>query len=118
MALAAGKLDAATTCPNCARQLAEEYPSQEPRMNRELIRVLAYLQDPTAAERVVEQLESDAPTIERLHAALLRRFLTTGWTTPRKLAMLQVLRRGPHHARRTQLLPATSKTSRAISLPA
>ena len=57
-------------------------------MNRELIRVLSYLQDPSTAERVVEQLESDAPMMERLHTALCARFLKSGWTTPRKLAML------------------------------
>ena len=70
-------------------------------MNRELIRVLAYLEDPSTAERVVEQLESDAPMMERLHTALCARFLTAGWTTPRKTGDAQVLGRSPHAARRT-----------------
>jgi putative membrane-bound dehydrogenase-like protein len=88
--LAAGKLTG-NNVPELRRQLAEEYPAQEVRMNRELIRVLSYLQDPAIAERVVEQLESDAPMMERLHTALCARFLTVGWTTPRKLVMLKFL---------------------------
>ncbi len=88
LALMAGKLKG-NNVPELRAQLAEEYPSQEPRMNRELIRILAYLQDPTTAEQVIGVLESDTPAIERLHAGLCARFLTTGWNTPRKLAMLQ-----------------------------
>ncbi len=90
VALASGKLNG-NNVPELRRQLSEEYPAQEVRMNRELIRLLAYLEEPTAAERVVEQLESDAPMMERLHTALCARFLTVGWTTPRRLAMLKFL---------------------------
>ncbi len=92
--LAAGNLTG-DNLPELRRQLAEEYPAQEVRMNRELIRVLSYLQDPTIAERLVEQLESDAPAMERLHTALCGRFLTVGWTTPRKMAMLKVFGGSP-----------------------
>ena len=88
LALAAGKLSGQNV-PELRSQLAEEYPSQEPRMNRELIRILAYLQEPTAAERAIGVMESDAPAIDRLHAALCARFLTAGWNTQRKLAMLK-----------------------------
>jgi putative heme-binding domain-containing protein len=88
LALAAGQLQGKNV-PELRSQLAEEYPSQEARMNRELVKLLAYLQEPSAAERVVGVLESDTPGIERLYAAMCARFLTTGWNTPRKLAMLK-----------------------------
>ncbi len=88
LALAAGNLTGKNV-PELRSQLAEEYPSQEPRMNRELVKLLVYLQEPSAAERVVGVLESDAPGVDRLQAALCARFLTVGWNTPRKLAMLK-----------------------------
>ena len=69
LALMAGQVPGHSV-PDLRRQLADEYPSQEFRMNRELVRLLAYLQEPTAAERVVSQLESDQPPLERVHAAL------------------------------------------------
>jgi putative heme-binding domain-containing protein len=88
LALIAGELKGKNV-PELRKQLAEEYPSQELRMNRELVRLLSYLQDPTTADRVVTYLESDAPPVERLHAALCARFLNAGWNTSRKLAMLK-----------------------------
>ncbi len=73
LALVAGKLTGKNV-PELRSQIAEEYPSQEPRMNRQLVRVLAYLQEPTAAERVIGVLESDTPAVERLQAALCADF--------------------------------------------
>ena len=56
-------------------QLAEEYPSRDPRMNRELVRLLVYLQEPTFAERLVEQLNSDVPSVEKMQIADARPLL-------------------------------------------
>ncbi len=99
-ALAAGELNGENV-PELRHQLAEEYPAQELRMNRELIRVLAYLDDPSTAERVVEQLESDAPMMERLHTALCARFLTFRLDNPPQDGDAQVPGRSPHRSRRT-----------------
>ncbi len=88
LALVAGHLSGKNV-PELRSQLAEEYPSQEPRMNRELVKILAYLQEPTLAERVIGVLESDAPQLDRMQAALCARFLMIGWNTARKLAMLK-----------------------------
>ena len=38
------------------RKIAEEFPSLEPRINRELARLLAYTQDETATERLLEEI--------------------------------------------------------------
>ncbi len=39
--------------PELRQQLAKEYPSRDLRMNRELVRLLTHLQEPTAAEQFV-----------------------------------------------------------------
>lgn len=70
-------------------QLAKEYPSRDAAMNRELVRLLAYLQEPTAAEQFVEQLRASIPPVEKMQIAVHARFLKTGWTLPLKLEMLQ-----------------------------
>jgi putative membrane-bound dehydrogenase-like protein len=70
-------------------QLVEEFPSKDFRMNRELSTLLAYLQEPTAPERFLEFLESDAPNVEKMQIATRARFVTEGWTTQQRLDMLQ-----------------------------
>lgn len=70
-------------------QLSEEYPSRDPRMNRELVRLLAYLQDTTLAERLVGQLKSDSPNVEKMHLLMHAPFVQHGWTTPLKLEVLK-----------------------------
>ncbi|MGD9646176.1 MAG: HEAT repeat domain-containing protein, partial [Pirellulales bacterium] len=71
-------------------QLAEEYPALEPRMNRELVRLLVYLQDATVLPRYLEELErADNPVAEKVHIALALKYLATGWTTDDRLAVLR-----------------------------
>lgn len=70
-------------------QLAEEYPSLEPRINRELIRLLTYLQDQSATDRILEELRGKAPLPEKLHLALHCRFLGEGWTRQQKMELLK-----------------------------
>ena len=70
-------------------KLSEEYPSQDYRMNRELVRLLVYMQDPTLAERLISQLNSDLPSVEKMQLVTHARFLETGWTVPLKLEMLK-----------------------------
>ena len=59
-------------------QLAEEFPSGDSLMNRELIRLLAYLQESSIIDRYLTYLKFDAPEIDRLHLALYLRFLESG----------------------------------------
>lgn len=72
-------------------QLAEEFPAQDERMNRELVRLLTYLQAPEAARLFTERLNEDIPTVEKMQLALHARFLTTGWDTEKRLAVLKFL---------------------------
>ena len=68
--------------------LLDEYPSGDYRMNRELVRLLVYLQEPTFAARLVEQLAGDMPSVERMQLLTHARFLQVGWTTHLKLDVL------------------------------
>jgi putative heme-binding domain-containing protein len=70
-------------------KLSNEYPAQDNHMNRELIRLLVYLQDPTLAERMIEELNSDLPSVEKMQILTHARFLTAGWTLSLKLDMLE-----------------------------
>jgi putative heme-binding domain-containing protein len=74
--------------PNLKRQLAEEFPSGDSLMNRELIRLLSYMQEGSIIDRYLAYLKSDAPEVDRLHLAMHLRFITSGWTTEQRLAVL------------------------------
>lgn len=88
VALERGKI-APESVPELRDQLAEEYPSLEPKMNRELVRLLAYLQASQATERMLEQLTNDeVPLVEKLHVACHLRFLQAGWSLSGKLDLL------------------------------
>lgn len=72
-------------------QLVEEFPAQDELMNRELVRLLTYLQAPEAAKLFVDRLAEDIPQTEKMQLALHARFLKTGWTTDLRLSLLQFL---------------------------
>ncbi|MCH8043447.1 MAG: HEAT repeat domain-containing protein [Planctomycetes bacterium] len=74
--------------PALRRQLAGEYPSTNEKMNRELVRLLVYMQEPSVTGRMVAVLTGDASEMEKLHLAVNIPFLKTGWTTDQKLAVL------------------------------
>ncbi|MBX3415296.1 MAG: HEAT repeat domain-containing protein [Pirellulales bacterium] len=76
--------------PEFRRQLAEEYPSLEPRMNRELVRLLVYLQATDALQRMSDELaRADNPLAEKIHLGTHLRFMNEGWTTRQKLDLLR-----------------------------
>jgi putative heme-binding domain-containing protein len=74
--------------PNLKRQLADEFPSGDPLMNRELIRLLAHMQESSIIDRYVAYLKSDAPEADRLHLAMYLRFIESGWTPAQRLDVL------------------------------
>ncbi len=88
LALMQGKLTG-EDIPDLRARLSEEFPSRDYRMNRELVRLLVYLQDPTFAPRLIEQLNSDMPSVEKMQLVTHARFLEAGWTVPLKLEMLK-----------------------------
>lgn len=74
--------------PTLKMQLAEEFPSGDSLMNRELIRILAYLQESSIIDRYLTYLKFDAPEVDRLHLALYLRFIESGWTPAQRLDVL------------------------------
>jgi putative heme-binding domain-containing protein len=74
--------------PGLRRQLADEFPSGDSLMNRELSRLLAYLQESSIIDRYLAYLRSDAPEADRLHLAMHLRFLESGWTPAQRLEVL------------------------------
>ena len=72
-------------------QLAEEFPAGDPLMNRELIRLLVYLQESSIMDRYFEYLHSDVSHPDKVHVAMYLRFLAAGWTTERKEQYFQLL---------------------------
>ena len=88
IALAKGSL-ARQDVPQLAERLGEEFPSQDHTMNRELVRLLAYLQVATPMDRYLEYLKSAAPDAEKLHLALHLRFLPTGWQDGQRLKLIE-----------------------------
>ncbi len=74
--------------PALRDKLAEEYPAQEWKMNRELVRLLVHLQAGQIRERMLEQLRGDLAMPDKLQIALHARYLD-GWTTDQKFELLK-----------------------------
>jgi putative heme-binding domain-containing protein len=74
--------------PGLKRQLGEEFPAGDPLMNRELTRLLVYLQESSIIDRYLAYLKSDAADVDKLHLAMHLRFLDSGWTAEQRLELL------------------------------
>jgi putative heme-binding domain-containing protein len=90
VAIAQGQLEPKDLGP-LRDQLAEEFPAGNDTMNRELIRLLAYLNASSIIDRYLTYLDSDAPKPERVHVAMHLRFLTEGWQSAQKLRLIEFL---------------------------
>lgn len=75
--------------PGLRRQLAEEFPAGNSFMNRELARLLIYLQEHSLIPRYLAYLRSDAPDVDKLHVALHLRFLESGWTPAERMELFE-----------------------------
>jgi putative heme-binding domain-containing protein len=80
---------AATDASSIAQQLLREYPTKHAMMNRELVKLLAYLQPPGAAQALAKQLESKIPDVEKLQIAAYAPRIKDGWQTDDKWVMLR-----------------------------
>ena len=74
--------------PALGGQLARKFPSTDAAANRELVRLLAYLQNPTLADGIVKLLGSDASEAEKLQAVMFAPRLDIGWNSAHKMAVL------------------------------
>jgi putative heme-binding domain-containing protein len=66
-------------------------------MNRELIRVLVYLQESSILDRYLTYLRSDVPEVDKLHVAIHLRFLETGWKPEQRLELLKFYEEAQTH---------------------
>ena len=69
--------------------LLKKYPSGNDAIDRELVRLLVYLQVPGAAERFATQMVSDIADTEKIHLGAYAGRLKAGWTTDSKQAFLK-----------------------------
>ena len=69
--------------------LAKEYPSTDVTMNREIVRILVFLQEPSVVPRMIRELEGDVPDTEKLHVATHLSLHKRGWTTDHKMQLLK-----------------------------
>ncbi|QEG37610.1 DUF7133 domain-containing protein [Bythopirellula goksoeyrii] len=69
--------------------LLSKYPSGNVAVDRELARLLVYLQVPGAADKFAEQLASELHQREKLHIAAYASRLETGWTINTKLVLMK-----------------------------
>lgn len=70
----------AQSAAEIATKLDPMYPSQSQMVNRELGRMLAYLQSPTVVEKSMKLLTSADTQEDQLHYVLILRGVKTGWT--------------------------------------
>ncbi len=71
------------------KQIAEEFPAGEPRINHEVIRLAAYLRAESLADRAIEYLESDAPFESRTLVAMCLQSMSDGWEARHRFAILK-----------------------------
>ncbi len=70
-------------------QIAEEFPAGDNRMNHELIRLAAYLQADSIADRALDYLSSDNPEPDRTLAAMCLQFLSHDWNAEQRFEILK-----------------------------
>ena len=88
LSLALGNLTA-EQAPGLGEVLLAKYPSGNRRSDRELVRLLTFLQVPGAAEKFAAQMDKEIASTDKLHIAAHASRLQPGWETNTKLTMLQ-----------------------------
>ena len=90
LAFIRGKLNP-NEMPEVAAILAEEFPSSDHTINRELMRLLTFLQVDTIIPRYLSQLESDLPVEDQTHLAIHLSRIKTNWTPENRLRLYRFL---------------------------
>ena len=89
VALHRGKIDPAKAT-KLRDQVAEEFPAGDHRMNHEIIRLCAYLQADSVAERALEYIsDEDNPSIDRTLVAMCLQFLSHDWSAKQRFEILK-----------------------------
>ena len=90
VALQRGEIDPGSV-PELAQSLGTEFPSGDRTINRELVRILAYLQVSEPMDRYLAYLKSEADPVDRLHLAMHLRFINEGWPDGKRIELLEFL---------------------------
>lgn len=77
--------------PDLVKRLGEEYPSRSDSINRELVRLLAFLQASEPFPRYREFLKSKASDAEKLHLALHMALVSSGWQEGQRTEVVEFL---------------------------
>ncbi len=88
LALSLGKLTP-QEAPGLGDMLLARYPTGHLSEDRELVRLLVYLQVPGTADKFAAQLSNDIEQEDKLHIAAHASRLETGWTINTKLALMK-----------------------------
>lgn len=70
-------------------KLSAEFPIGEPLLNRELIRILAYLNADEIIDDAISYLQTDADLSERLNIAMHLRYFNHKWTAAERFALVK-----------------------------
>jgi putative heme-binding domain-containing protein len=94
LAIHRGKLSA-DNIPVFADRIADEYPtSGNSAIDRELVRLIAGLDNPRAIDRMLAKLKAnDVSDQDKIHLGLHMIFITHGWTSDSRKQLLEFLRR-------------------------
>jgi putative heme-binding domain-containing protein len=90
LALMQGKINS-QDISDAARQIASEFPSGNTIINRELVRLLAYLESSLVATRYIDYLKSGLPLEDKTHLMTHAPFIAKSWTPDEQFEILQLI---------------------------
>jgi putative heme-binding domain-containing protein len=79
----------ASDAPELKQALVGEFPVGEPALNRELFRLLAYMNADSVVPDAINYLQSDADLADRLHLAMHLRFFKRTWTAAERYSVVK-----------------------------
>ena len=82
--------------PALGRRLILEFPHEDWRINRELLKVLSFLEVPGVVEKGLVYLDSDLSSQEQIHAVYALRTVATGWTPETRSTLIAWFRKAWH----------------------
>ncbi len=69
----------------------QEFPAGNTQINRELTRLIVYLQASEAIDRLLAYMESDVAAVEKVHVGMHLRFLERGWDIDQRMRLCRYL---------------------------
>ena len=82
--------------PALGRRLILEFPDEDWRINRELLKVLSFLEVPGVVEEGLAYLDLDLPREEEIQAVYALRTVATGWTPETRGRLIDWFRKAWH----------------------